>query len=74
MFFVFVALASSSSQKVSSAMRDYFSSPSYTPSTNTTTSSKSYLRPAKFPETASPCPSCLGRGCSKCNYIGVVAK
>lgn len=73
MFFVFVALASSSSQKVSSA-RDYFPSPSYTPSTHTTTSSKSYLTPAKFPEPASLCPSCLGQGCSKCNYKGVVAK
>lgn len=34
----------------------------------------SRLQPAQFPKTAHRCSSCLGQGCSKCNYTGYELK
>ena len=64
-----MAIGSGSTQSTSSS--SYRSSSSSSTSSSSRPSS-SYLKPTDFPPTAKTCPSCLGGGCKKCDYKGVV--
>lgn len=61
-FFILIALASSTPQKTSTSV----------PNSNNSTPSLSRFQNAEFPKTARRCPSCLGSGCARCNYRGSV--